>query len=174
MCVVKHWKLYTFTNSLTAGKVDHCVKPAIIENVRGCSTMHVNLQRSRLNVSMSTHCILFCGKSFVKVFKISQVPLQRTIVVSWRGVSSTTVFAKWFKARSVAADYLDELHVLALIASKLLHSFVCHLECIVQVVDDRDLAPVLQQAENSMTTCESCHRLEHLSRYCDKRKMSYR
>lgn len=44
MCVVKHWKLYTFTNSLTAGKVDHSVKPAIIENVRGCSRMHVNLQ----------------------------------------------------------------------------------------------------------------------------------
>lgn len=109
---------------------------------------------------MGTHCILFCGKSFVKVFEISQVPLQRTIAVSWRRMSLTTVFAKWFKARSVAADYLDELHVLALIASKLLHSFVCHLECIVQVVDDRDLAPMLQQAENSMTTCESCHRLE--------------
>lgn len=60
----------------------------------------------------------------------------------------------------MAADYLDELHVLALIASKLLHSFVRDLECVVQVVDDRDLAPMLQQAENSMTACESCHRLE--------------
>ena len=50
--------------------------------------------------------------------------------------------------------HLDELHILGLVTSQMLHALVGHLESIVQVVDDGHPASMIEQAEDSMAACK--------------------
>ena len=149
VCVVKHWELYTFTHSLAASKMNHRIKPANIAHVEAECTSSCVMQNQCQHGRVAHTSLLQKLCQGLQNFLGLPAASQGIVFLN-------TLRTEWWHSHITGTDYLDELHILALIPSKLLHSFVRHLECIVQVVDDRNLAPMLKQAENSVTTCESC------------------
>ena len=89
------------------------------------------------------------AKSLSKSPKFLRSPYEVHGSQSWKAQEA----AKQKRGAQRCLTHLDKGHILALIASELLHPFIRDLKCVIEVVDDGHLAPLIQQAEKRVTAC---------------------